>query len=196
MRDDEGGAGQSPGKGGAVAVKIADFGSAQGGAGAGAGLGGANCGTPEYQAPELLEPQPPPPAGLGGGGGHGDSSGSAADAWSLGVVLYRCLCGFAPFSESPEHATWHGTAHSLAQQIVQGRLRFPSPHWDGTSAEAKDLVRRLLTVDAAARTTAAGALGHKWLAHHRAGAKRPLLVPGAGDGGGVRNLRQKTDPAV
>lgn len=139
----------------AGSVKIADFGLAvrrhtgdEATVPAATATAAANYGTPEYQAPEIIQPQ----AG-------GDAS--AVDLWALGVILYRCLCGVAPFSDA---AGWHDRPYSMTQQILQGHLKFPAAHWGGVTGACKDLVKRLLTVDAGARISAADALEHEWLA--------------------------------
>jgi serine/threonine-protein kinase Chk2 len=68
-------------------VKIADFGLAK-------IIGEESftttlCGTPSYVAPEILEQS------------NRRRYTRAVDIWSLGVVLYICLCGFPPFSDEP-----------------------------------------------------------------------------------------------
>jgi serine/threonine-protein kinase Chk2 len=45
------------------------------------------CGTPSYVAPEILAET------------QRRKYGREVDIWSLGVVLYICLCGFPPFSD-------------------------------------------------------------------------------------------------
>lgn len=100
------------------------------------------CGTPLYVAPEVLH-------SLGAGGYT-----NAVDIWSLGVILYLMLSGSIPFPCSTDTA--------LFAAIKAGAYAFPSPQWDGVSAPAIDLVRRMMTVDPALRITAADALQHKW----------------------------------
>jgi len=99
------------------------------------------CGTPGYVAPEVLQ-------------NKGYDSG-AVDMWSMGVILYILLCGFPPFYEEELPA--------LFDQILKGRYDFPSPWWDNISADAKALVRALLTVDPKKRITAADVKTHKWI---------------------------------
>merc|ERR1719482_1274387 len=99
------------------------------------------CGTPGYVAPEVLQ-------------NKGYSSG-AVDLWSAGVILYILLCGFPPFYEEELPA--------LFDQILKGRYDFPSPWWDNISEDAKDLVKRMLTVDPKKRATAKDVLSHRWI---------------------------------
>lgn len=74
--------------------------------------------------------------------------------WSVGVVTYILLCGFAPFPDF--------------MKIRDGDFSFPSPFWDGVSFLAQDFIKRLLTVDPDMRMTAAGALAHPWIASRHA----------------------------
>jgi len=120
-------------------IKVADFGLAR--MISGKDMMKTACGTPGYVAPEVLQ-------------NKGYSSG-AVDLWSAGVILYILLCGFPPFYEEELPA--------LFDQILKGRYDFPSPWWDAISADAKDLVRRMLTVDPKKRITAAEVLQHKWI---------------------------------
>jgi serine/threonine protein kinase len=76
--------------------------------------------------------------------------------WSLGVILYICLCGFPPFSED-------NAPPSMKMQIKQGLFTFPSPFWDNISKEAKDLIMALLKVNPANRLTATEAYDHPWM---------------------------------
>lgn len=101
-----------------------------------------SCGTPSYVAPEIL---------------RGERYGEKVDLWSLGVIAYILLCGYAPF------ASTSGNQGDLFRAIVSGRYFFDSPYWDGVSPGAKDLIRGLLTVDPASRLSAEGVLTHPWL---------------------------------
>ncbi|KAJ2713138.1 serine/threonine protein kinase [Coemansia spiralis] len=102
------------------------------------------CGTPMYVAPEVLTVRQ---AGV---------YDNLVDVWSLGVVLYICLCGFPPFSDEL-------APPPMRDQILAGMFSFPSPYWDAISPEAIDLVCQMLQVDPRSRITVDTALAHPWL---------------------------------
>lgn len=105
------------------------------------------CGTPSYVAPEILE-----------NSNHRRYT-RAVDVWSLGVVLYICLCGFPPFSDE----LWSKeNPYTLSQQIRLGRFDYPSPYWDPVGDAALDLIDKMLTVDVDQRITIDECLEHPW----------------------------------
>jgi serine/threonine-protein kinase CHEK2 len=80
--------------------------------------------------------------------------------WSLGVVLYICLCGFPPFSDE---LYTHENPYTMAQQIKMGKFDYPSPYWDHVADPALDLIDRMLTVDVSKRITIDKCLEHSWI---------------------------------
>lgn len=127
------------------------------------------CGTPSYVAPEVLEDTK-----------HRRYT-RAVDIWSLGVVLYICLCGFPPFSDE---LYTRENPYTLTQQIRQGRFDYPSPYWDTVGDPALDLIDRMLTVDVEKRYTVDECLEHPWIT-------QKLINPNdSTDGlvGGIANL--------
>lgn len=148
-------------------VKVADFGLAK-------IIGEESftttlCGTPSYVAPEILEDS------------RNRRYTRAVDVWSLGVVLYICLCGFPPFSDelySKENP------YTLTQQIKTGRFDYPSPYWDSVGDPALDLIDRMLTVDVEKRYTIDDCLNHPWTT------QKPINVADSTDGlvGGIAGL--------
>lgn len=64
------------------------------------------------------------------------------------------------------------SAQVLYAQIKRGDYDFPDPYWTDISAEAKDLVSRLLTVDPAKRITCDEVLAHPWIAGDKASSKK------------------------
>ncbi len=78
------------------------------------------------------------------------------DNWSLGVILYICLVGYPPFSD--ENSTV-----SLEKQIMHGLYDFPDQYWSGISADAIQLVQRLLCLNPEKRATLEEVLEHRWI---------------------------------
>ncbi|KAG9321294.1 hypothetical protein KVV02_007867 [Mortierella alpina] len=123
----------------AMTVKISDFGLAK--------MIGEQvffntiCGTPSYVAPEVI---------------RNTQYGKGVDMWSLGVVLYICLCGFPPFSDDL-------APPKLRLQVLQSMYTFPSPYWDDVSDEAVDFVQGLLAQSVDERLTVEDALNHVWM---------------------------------
>lgn len=121
-----------------IQVKIADFGLAK--------FTGeiqftnTLCGTPSYVAPEVLL--------------KSDYS-SKVDMWSAGVLLYVCLCGFPPFSDSLGPP-------SMRDQILTGKFAFYSPYWDDIEDSVLHLVTNLLVVNSDDRFSVIEAMEHTW----------------------------------
>jgi serine/threonine protein kinase len=80
------------------------------------------------------------------------------DIWSIGVIAYILLSGFAPFAGDSDLDTLH--------LVRCGPLEFPSPEWDTISIEAIDFVTQLLDRDPLSRPTAAEAMQHPWITKH------------------------------
>jgi serine/threonine protein kinase len=98
------------------------------------------CGTPGYVAPEILEGVP---------------YDMKSDMWSLGVIVYILLGGYPPFIEQNQR--------ELFRKIRKGQYEFHEEYWGSVSADAKDLISCLLTVNPSKRLSAEEALKHKWM---------------------------------
>ncbi|KAK3486620.1 calcium/calmodulin-dependent protein kinase type I [Neurospora hispaniola] len=100
------------------------------------------CGTPGYMAPEIFKKT-----------GHG----KPVDIWALGVITYFLLCGYTPFDRDSDFEEM--------QAILNADYSFtPLEYWRGVSDNAKDFIRRCLTIDPAKRMTAHEALQHPFVA--------------------------------
>ena len=126
-------------------LKISDFGLSKVAA-SDELLMSTRCGTPGYVAPEVLTQER---------GSGGRRYGTACDMWSVGVIVYILLCAAPPF--------YGKTDAEMNRKIRSGSFRFPDKYFKSISAEAKDFICRLLTVDPAARMSAAEALQHEWI---------------------------------
>ncbi|KAJ1455161.1 kinase-like domain-containing protein [Pelagophyceae sp. CCMP2097] len=117
-------------------IKIADFGFAKSVDGKSLDT---QCGTPGYVAPEILK---------------GAKYGTEVDMWSCGVIIYILLGGYPPFHDD-NHAV-------LYNKIRAADYTFEPQYWDQVSADAKDLIEKMLIVDPDERLTADQALRHPW----------------------------------
>jgi len=105
------------------------------------------CGTPDYVAPEVLTWYDDDDAGT--------PYGKGSDMWSMGVLLYVILSGCSPFNAEEEEA--------LLKLVAEAKYEFYEKEWANISAEAKDLIERLLKVDPSLRYTMEETLQHPWL---------------------------------
>ncbi|SCU94724.1 LADA_0G10682g1_1 [Lachancea dasiensis] len=113
-------------------IKIADFGMAA--------LQTSNrlletsCGSPHYASPEIVM----------GKSYHGGPS----DVWSCGIILFALLTGHLPFNDD--------NIKRLLLKVQAGRFQMPQ----SISAEAKDLLAKMLIVDPQKRVTIQEILVH------------------------------------
>eukprot|EP00048_Salpingoeca_helianthica_P017493 m.237524 g.237524 ORF g.237524 m.237524 type:complete len:549 (+) comp21167_c0_seq1:144-1790(+) len=101
------------------------------------------CGSPEYLAPEVLS---------------GRNYSVAVDMWSIGVITYILLCGYAPFDGPNRNVLFH--------RIMSADYDFHGASWERVSDSGKDFVEQLLVVDAPRRLTARQAQQHTWIVTH------------------------------
>ncbi|KAL1006551.1 hypothetical protein UPYG_G00073720 [Umbra pygmaea] len=130
--------------GNAESIRICDFGFAKQ-LRAENGLLMTPCYTANFVAPEVLKKQ---------------GYDAACDIWSLGVLLYTMLTGFTPFANGPED-----TPEEILARIGSGKFSLTGGYWNSVSAEAKELVSKMLHVDPHQRLTASQVLHHPWVTH-------------------------------
>lgn len=109
-------------------------------------------GTPHFMSPEVVERQ---------------QYGKPIDIWSAGVLLHILLSGTLPFL---------GTRERLYRSICRGKLHLDTPLWECISDSAKDLLKKMLTLDPNQRITIQEVLNHKWLRDRDKGASKIHLV--------------------
>ena len=95
-------------------------------------------GTLLYVAPEVLK----------------GSYDHRCDYWSIGALLYLMLGGSPPF--------YGKTRGNIFSAICKGEYSFEGVQWKKVSSKAKDLISKLLVVDADNRYDADQALSHPW----------------------------------
>ncbi|CAG0922113.1 unnamed protein product [Notodromas monacha] len=104
------------------------------------------CGTPDYLPPEMLRQQP-----------HDEK----VDIWSVGVLCFELLAGFAPFTRKAQEDTY--------RSIVHGRYSFPSFFPVGP----QDLIKKvLLVVNPAGRISLPEVQTHPWIVETLASAAK------------------------
>mmetsp|Transcript_24579 Transcript_24579/g.55504 ORF Transcript_24579/g.55504 Transcript_24579/m.55504 type:complete len:374 (-) Transcript_24579:64-1185(-) len=130
-------------------VKIADFGFASIKGHSILNTMSTPCGTPEYIAPEIVH------ISFDRSFQEGLYS-TKVDVWSAGAILYTMLCGTSPFLCD--------NVSKMLLMVKEGSFSFTGHPWDRIGSSAKDLIRRMLTVDADQRPTASESLQDRWIA--------------------------------
>ncbi|KAF3079993.1 hypothetical protein TWF569_001638 [Orbilia oligospora] len=111
------------------------------------------CGTPGYMAPEIFKKT-----------GHG----KPVDIWAIGVITYFLLCGYTPFDRDSNLEEM--------QAILKADYKFePAQYWQDISDNAKDFIKRCLTIDPKARPTAHAALEHPFIIEEQLEKEADLL---------------------
>ncbi|KAF4614354.1 hypothetical protein G7Y89_g15384 [Cudoniella acicularis] len=99
------------------------------------------CGTPGYMAPEIFKKT-----------GHG----KPVDIWAIGVITYFLLCGYTPFDRD-------SNLEEMQAILVADYSFTPIEYWRGVSVQARDFIKRCLTIDPTQRMTAYEALSHPFV---------------------------------
>ncbi|KAF5677882.1 aur kinase [Fusarium heterosporum] len=100
------------------------------------------CGTLDYLPPEMIKP-----------GTSDNFYNEKVDLWSLGVLTYEFLVGEAPFEDTPV----------MTQRRI-ARADMSIPTW--VSAEATDLIKKLLVLDPEKRIPLEQIQQHPWIIKH------------------------------
>ncbi|GLB45201.1 putative protein kinase superfamily protein [Lyophyllum shimeji] len=99
------------------------------------------CGTLDYLPPEMVE---------------GKEYSEKVDLWALGVLTYEFLIGSPPFEVQ-------NSVSSTQRRIAAVDLKLPAT----LSAEAKDLISKLLQYDPERRLALSAVLNHPWIVKYR-----------------------------
>lgn len=100
----------------------------------------SSIGTPDFSPPELLVNKPP---------------GMESDIWNIGVLAYFLLTGQLPFK---------GSLYQRYQSIITGQVEF-GDEFEKYSTDAKDFIKKCLTLDLKERIKDSEALDHPWFAN-------------------------------
>ncbi|KAF2740876.1 Pkinase-domain-containing protein, partial [Polyplosphaeria fusca] len=127
-------------------MKLADFGYSVHSA---SGFRSTVCGTLDYLSPEVAMMMHKP-------GKAKEFYTKAVDQWSLGVLTYELLVGKPPFETKGMKATEKKIAN------FKGKVMVPKH----VSEQARNLIQRLLDLDAERRMTVEDVLAHPWIVRH------------------------------
>jgi len=107
------------------------------------------CGTHHYLAPELVQCDR----------GEREGYSKAVDVWGVGLIAFIMLFGYNPFLRESNLATH--------EAIVTCKYSFPKD--DNVSKQAKDLIKKMVCLNADKRITIADALKHPWFGNQGGG---------------------------
>ncbi|CAL3971888.1 hypothetical protein PZA11_005146 [Diplocarpon coronariae] len=99
------------------------------------------CGTPGYMAPEIFKKT-----------GHG----KPVDIWAIGVITYFLLCGYTPFDRD-------SNLEEMQAILIADYSFTPIEYWRGVSKQAREFIKRCLTIDPTQRMTSHEALSHPFV---------------------------------
>lgn len=125
-------------------IKLADFGCAAQWQSSKPNAMVTLCGSPQYVAPEVVEDRP-----------KGVGYSAQCDLWSVGVVIFIILGGYAPFESEDEL--------ELLELICTADYEFEEEYWDDVSEPPQELIMQLLEVNPKKRLDARQALNSRWL---------------------------------
>lgn len=108
------------------------------------GLAKTWCGTPPFQAPEIL--------------GKEKYNPFLADVWSMGVMLMEMLNGCLPFSVSKDHR------QKSLDQMKRKKFRTNKEAWEEVSDLCKDLVDSMFNYPPGTRPNIVAVRKHPWFA--------------------------------
>ncbi|KAI9777427.1 MAG: hypothetical protein M1835_005237 [Candelina submexicana] len=111
------------------------------------------CGTPGYMAPEIFKKS-----------GHG----KPVDVWAIGVITYFLLCGYTPFDRD-------SNLEEMQAILVADYSFTPVEYWRGVSQQAREFIKRCLTIEPTDRMTTHEALSHPFVAEEPAANESDLL---------------------
>ena len=89
-------------------------------------------GTPHYMAPEVI---------------IGKGYGMSADYWSMGAILFECICGRVPFGEEEEDP------YQIYEKILQNTFSFPPWVKADVISQVRGVLDVLLSKNSAMRTS-------------------------------------------
>jgi serine/threonine protein kinase len=103
------------------------------------------CGTLDYLAPEMAD--------------SNHIHDNRVDIWSVGVLIFELLTGFAPFSPNRPNASNNDIEKETKYNIINSRFNF-TKDFPGL---ARDLVKKILVVSPQERYSLEQILNHPWI---------------------------------
>ncbi|XP_005090056.2 serine/threonine-protein kinase 33 [Aplysia californica] len=124
---------EEPDENGTIQIKVTDFGlSTQQNNNSYENMQEQYCGTLSYMAPEMNSTYSYP-----------------VDVWAMGIIMYYLL-------------TRYPKDNVLNESLSKEGPKFEEPQWKNISAQARDLLKEMLTINPAYRVASGEVLNHEW----------------------------------